>query len=229
MEKRTGQTTHNDSKYNVFKVNSLVGIRGRALMAIPVLALSACSGSRTLPENSNEDPTSHLASPSPSGIVEYVDTEANYDGLTTINPDDAGTCLDGRPRPCVTPMRRSPHFLKPGEQLLDTILNAGEDLGNGQYKIAWPHEGSAGNPGDTLTVVCRVLGDEVYGMDRSKSSNVWNAVFVAAAVSRTGRNEIGYAPERWMVMPAGLTISECTPNENPANAPIAQTPTVAGY
>jgi len=157
--------------------------------------------------------------------LEFIEATLNYDGLRSDS-----LCQFGGERPCFAPVRTSPHFLKSNEDAAAHMLNPGKFNAAGQYtSVSWPYEASVNKPADVLRIVCRVEGDEVYGYEVERASTVWDAVVVPSEISKSGQDEVGYVPERWMQLAAGLMIDECSTEENPANAPLAQLATKSKY
>lgn len=149
----------------------------------------------------------------------------NYDGLRADN-----LCQGGGARPCFAPIRTDPHFVPAGGNPSANYLNPGTftvDASGGRTytEVTWPYEGSDGRQADEFTIVCRVIGDTVSGHDTAKSSDVWDAVIIPAELAADGIARVGYMPERWVRLPPGKLITNCSEAENPAGAPIATAPT----
>lgn len=192
---------------------------GISLVAAGILLAGCTSG-----DTSAEAP----AAGSESG-PETVDTlygMLNYDGLTAN-----GLCQNGGARPCFAPIRTEPAFVPEGENQTKNYMNPGEFTVNAEGEreyasVSWPYEAGAGRPGDELKIVCRVEGPKVQGADPAIASTVWAAVAIPAEISASGEDEVGYTPERWLRLPPNFIIDACSEAENPANAPLALTPTV---
>lgn len=145
------------------------------------------------------------------------------DGLTA----DKRICSGGGFRLCFGPIRKTPHLTPNYHNPFDSFLNAGTFDKDANYiSVSWPSKGSDDRPADAFTVVCRVIGDIVGRVEPPAIDDVWVAVQVPKEHSRTGKPEVGYAPEMGVVGEAhNAVIPHCDAAANPANAPIARTPT----
>ena len=149
----------------------------------------------------------------------------NYDGLRSD-----GLCQGGGKRPCFAPIRKTPHFSAANEDPTKEYLNPGTFIAAGNpaakyVAVSWPYEAGEGKSADQLTTVCRVIGDDVYGFDNAVHSTIWDVVVVPAEHSRYGVTTAGYVPERWMQLPHGLILGDCSTAVNPIGAVEVHSPT----
>ena len=165
------------------------------------------------------------AVPDLNNNVSSLTAELNYDGLRSD-----GLCQGGGTRPCFAPIRKTAHFSATDEDPTKEYLNPGTFMpaGNPAAKyvaVSWPYEAGEGKSADQLTIVCRVIGDDVYGFDNAVHSTIWDVVVVPAEHSRYGIATAGYVPERWTQLPHGLLLGACSTAENPSGAMEAHSPT----
>lgn len=186
------------------------------------LIVAGCASPKPDSKAASESPSQSSGSYQQAKIIEKVAGTLDYDGLTGDGLPGIGTCLGGGARPCFAPVRTEPKLGTPES----TWLNAGTFDSAGNYtNVAWPYEAGPGRSADILSIACRVSGQEVYGQDSSVRSSVWDAVIVPGEHDRHGITEVGYVPERWVVLASGIAIRNCTQAENPAHAPLVTTPT----